>query len=87
MEILKVHEKCVDLGDFPGYMGKGNDGYKSVHEEFGYGSKNADGKRVLKFAGKFLKSMVQQLQTRCSNHCEACTQMHAESVQSRTIKF
>ena len=42
--ILTVHSKCF------GYLGSSNVGYDGTHGGFGYGSRNADGSRILLFA-------------------------------------
>jgi len=42
--ILTVHRKCFR------YLGSSNAGYDGTHGGFGYGSRNADGSRILEFA-------------------------------------
>ena len=37
VEMLKVHGKCVLLGDFNGHVGKDSDEYGGVRGGFGYG--------------------------------------------------
>ena len=45
MEIIfTVHRKCFR------YLGSSNVGYDGTHGGFGYGSRNADGSRILEFA-------------------------------------
>ena len=53
MEMLKVQERCVLLGDFNGHVGKHSAGYEGVHRGFGYGRRNAEGERLLEFADSF----------------------------------
>jgi len=40
----------VFAGDMNGHIGSSNVGYVGTHDCFGYGSKNADGSRILEFA-------------------------------------
>ena len=42
--IIIVHRKCFR------YLGSSNVGYDGTHGGFGYGSRNADGSRILEFA-------------------------------------
>ena len=37
-------------GDMNGHVGSSNVGYDGTHGGFGYGSRNADGSRILEFA-------------------------------------
>ena len=53
VEMLKVHRKCVLLGDFNGHVGKDSDQYKGEFKEFGYGQKNVDVEKMLKLADSF----------------------------------
>ena len=41
------------LGDFNGYIGKDEDGFKSVHRRFGLGHRNVNGERALEFLDSF----------------------------------
>jgi len=40
----------VFAGDMNGHIGSSNVGYDETHGGFGYGSRNADGSRILEFA-------------------------------------
>ena len=40
----------VFAGDMNGHVGSSNAGYEGTHGGFGYGSRNADGSRILEFA-------------------------------------
>jgi len=40
----------VFAGDMNGHVGSSNVGYDGTHSGFGYGSRNADGSRILEFA-------------------------------------
>jgi len=40
----------VFAGDMNGHVGSSNVGYNGTHGGFGYGSRNADGSRILEFA-------------------------------------
>ena len=40
----------VFAGDTNGHIGSSNVGYDATHGGFGFGSRNADGSRILKFA-------------------------------------
>jgi len=40
----------VIAGDMNGHIGSSNVGYDGTHGGFGYGSRNADGSRILEFA-------------------------------------
>jgi len=40
----------VFAGDMNGHIGSGNVGYDGTHGGFGYGSRDADGSRILEFA-------------------------------------
>ena len=40
----------VNAGDMNGHVGSSNAGYEGTHGGFGYGSRNADGSRILEFA-------------------------------------
>ena len=40
----------VFAGDMNGHVGSSNVGYDGTHVGFGYGSRNADGTRILEFA-------------------------------------
>jgi len=40
----------VFAGDMNGHIGSSNVGYDGTHGGFGYGSRNADGSRILEFA-------------------------------------
>jgi len=41
----------VLAGDTNGYVGSSNVGYDGMHGGFAYGYRNADGSRILEFAG------------------------------------
>jgi len=43
-------ELVVFAGDMNGHIGSSNVGYGGTHGGFGYGSRNADGSRILEFA-------------------------------------
>ena len=40
----------VFAGDMNGHVGSSDAGYEGIHGGFGYGSRNADGSRILEFA-------------------------------------
>ena len=40
----------VFAGDMNGHIGSSNVGYDGTHGGFGYGSRNADGSRILEFS-------------------------------------
>ena len=40
----------VFAGDMNGHVGSNNAGYDGTHGGFGYGSRNADGSKILEFA-------------------------------------
>jgi len=44
------NEMVVFAGDMNGHIGSSNVGYDGTHGGFGYGSRNADGSRILEFA-------------------------------------
>jgi len=44
------NEMVVFAGDMNGHVGSSNVGYDGTHGGFGYGSRNADGSRILEFA-------------------------------------
>ena len=44
------NEMVVFAGDMNGHVGSSNAGYEGTHGGFGYGSRNADGSRILEFA-------------------------------------
>jgi len=41
----------LESGDMNGHVGSSNVGYDGTHGGFGYGSRKADGSRILEFAG------------------------------------
>jgi len=43
---------AVFAGDIYGHVGSTNVGYDGTHGGFGYGSRNADGSRILEFADR-----------------------------------
>jgi len=43
---------AVFAGDIYGHVGSTNVGYDETHGGFGYGSRNADGSRILEFADR-----------------------------------
>ena len=47
---IPQNEMVVFAGDMNGHVGSSNDGYDGTHGGFGYGSRNADGSRILEFA-------------------------------------
>ena len=49
MPIMK-NEMVVFAGDMNGHVRSSNVGYDGTHGGFGYGSRNADGSRILEFA-------------------------------------
>ena len=48
--IVPQNELVVFAGDMNGHVGSSNVGYVGTHGGFGYGSRNADGSRILEFA-------------------------------------
>ena len=44
------NEMVVFVGDMNGHIGSSNVRYDGTHGGFGYGSRNADGSRILEFA-------------------------------------
>ena len=62
--ILTVHRKCFR------YLGSSNVGYDGTHDGFGYGSRNADGSRILEFAdGLNLQHIVYEAGSLVGNIC------------------
>ena len=49
-EVFHLVEMVVFAGDMNGHVGSSNVGYDGTHGGFGYGSRNADGSRILEFA-------------------------------------
>ena len=47
---IPQNEMVVFAGDMNGHVGSSNVGYDGTHGGFGYGSRNADGSRILEFA-------------------------------------
>ena len=47
---IPQNEMVVFAGDMNGHVGSSNAGYEGTHGGFGYGSRNADGSRILEFA-------------------------------------
>jgi len=47
---IPQNEIVVFAGDMNGHMGSSNVGHDGIHGGFGYGSRNADGSRILEFA-------------------------------------
>ena len=47
---IPQNEMVVFAGDMNGHVGRSNAGYEGTHGGFGYGSRNADGSRILEFA-------------------------------------
>jgi len=47
---IPQNEMVVFAGDMNGHIGSSNVGYDGTHGGFGYGSRNADGSRLLEFA-------------------------------------
>jgi len=47
---IPQNEIVVFAGDINGHVGSSNVGYDGTHGGFGYGSRNADGSRILEFA-------------------------------------
>jgi len=47
---IPQNEMVVFAGDMNGHVGSSNAGYDGTHGGFGYGSRNADGSRILEFA-------------------------------------
>ena len=47
---IPQNEMVVFAGDMNGHIGSSNVGYDGTHGGFGYGSRNADGSRILEFA-------------------------------------
>jgi hypothetical protein len=47
---VPISEKLFIGGDLNGYVGSTKVGFKGVHEGFGYGSRNQEGKCILNFA-------------------------------------
>ena len=47
---IPQNEMVVFAGDTNGHVGSSNVGYDGTHGGFGYGSRNADGSRILEFA-------------------------------------
>ena len=47
---IPQNEMVVFAGDMNGHVGSSNAGYDGTHGGFGYGSRNADGTRILEFA-------------------------------------
>ena len=47
---IPQNEMVVFAGDMNGHIGSSNVGYDGTHGGFGYGSRNADGSRILLFA-------------------------------------
>ena len=47
---IPQNEMVVFAGDMNGHLGSSNAGYEGTHGGFGYGSRNADGSRILEFA-------------------------------------
>ena len=47
---IPQNEMVVFAGDMNGHVGSSNVGYEGTHGGFGYGSRNADGSRILEFA-------------------------------------
>jgi len=51
MSCIPQNEMSVLAGDINGHVGSSNAGYDRTHGGFGYGDRNADGSRILEFAG------------------------------------
>jgi len=47
---IPQNEMVVFAGNMNGHIGSSNVGYDGTHGCFGYGSRNADGSRILEFA-------------------------------------
>jgi len=47
---IPQYQMVVFAGDMNGHIGSSNVGYDGTHGGFGYGSRNADGSRILEFA-------------------------------------
>ena len=47
---IPQNEMVVFAGVMNGHVGSSNAGYDGTHGGFGYGSRNADGSRILEFA-------------------------------------
>ena len=47
---IPQNEIVVFAGDMNGHVGSSNVEYDGTHGDFGYGSRNADGSRILEFA-------------------------------------
>ena len=47
---IPQNEMVVFAGDMNGHIGSSNVRYGGMHGGFGYGSRNADGSRILEFA-------------------------------------
>ena len=47
---IPQNEMVVFAGDMNGHIGSSNVGYDGTHGGFGYGSRNADGSRILELA-------------------------------------
>ena len=47
---IPLNEMVVFAGDMNGHIGSSNVGYDGTHGSYGYGSRNADGSRILEFA-------------------------------------
>jgi hypothetical protein len=50
---VPISEKLFIGGNLNGHVGSTKVGFDGVHEDFGYGSRNQEGKRILKFALAF----------------------------------
>jgi len=48
-EKQEVGKPSRNAGDMNGHVGSSNAGYEGTHSGFGYGSRNADGSRILEF--------------------------------------
>jgi len=49
-KLYTPNEMVVFAGDINGHVGSSDVGYDGTHGGFGYGSRNADGSRILEFA-------------------------------------
>ena len=54
---LPDKEIVIPCGDWNGHVGREAAGYEGVHGGSGYGERNADGDRVLEFAGAMILSL------------------------------
>ena len=63
----------VFAGDMNGHVGSSNVGYDGTHGGFGYGSRNADGSRILEFADglnfSHLQHTVYETRSQVGNIC------------------